>query len=361
MLFHLQNNRGRTIQKLRPNLTLVGSIAEGTKIGICDELDLMIDFTGVSKPPFEVNLSDPFHLYKNESTPWWLMKYFSHEGTFLFDSFMFDLLELVNMAIKRIFNEGRNPESLERITTNDEYAFKRFNCSECDERRGKGYGNLFEQCPNCGVTVSQTKIGICLQLQWRSDMKKLFKSSHQLIYCSVDLVPTFQISQIETVKLAESVNRAMMQENSPKGWFKHLTNYSKCDMVLEDVIEDVQERGVLNKVLLKILNTDSDRYYYIRPGHPIGAEKFSTEGMKRIYIYVKCLKKILDIDRLNLYMVKKLLMKPSVQYTYMQESIYKVPDLQRLLSKYIDYTFWEEHKDLQGICLPLKNEYRFAS
>ena len=351
----MQNNGWKTFQKLQPKLTLVGSIAEGTKIGICDELDLMMEFSGVSEPPFLVNLDDPFHLYKNESTPWWFLKYFCHKGTFLFDSFMFDLLEVVNVAMEKIFSEGNNPLQLERITTNAKFNSESFNCIECNEKRSKGLAGLFEQCPNCGVAVSQTKIGICLQFQW-NPAKKWCSNTFEPVYCSVDLVPTFNIPPIDTIKLAESVNKAMLNKNGPRGWFKHLTNYTKCDMVLEDVIGDIHGRNKLNRVLLKILNTDTERYYYIRPGHPIGTEKFISEGSKWEYIYVKCLKKILNIDRLNLYMVKKLHMKPSVQYTHRTlESLYYLPDLKRIFSEYINFNIWDEHRDLQNICIPLKN------
>ena len=257
------------------------------------------------------------------------------------------------MTIERIFSEGRNPNRLERITANAKFNSENVYCAECNERRRKAKQDLFEQCPKCAVTVSQTKIGVCLQFQWQSDIKS--NIDYKPIYCSVDLVPTFQIPSTDTRKLAESVNRAMLQEDSPRGWFKNLTNYTKCDLILDDVIGDVQERRMLNRVLLKILNADAGRYYYIRPGHPIGSEKFKSDYIKREYIFIKCLKKILDIDQVNLYMVKKLLMKPSVRFSSKAlESIYLLPDLKRIFGEYIDLNSWEKDRELTNLCLPLK-------
>ena len=41
---------------LKPTLTLVGSIAEGTRIGFSNELDIMVNFDGWNEqPPFTVD------------------------------------------------------------------------------------------------------------------------------------------------------------------------------------------------------------------------------------------------------------------------------------------------------------------
>ena len=83
---------------------------------------------------------------------------------------------------------------------------------------------LFVQCAACAVTVSQTKMGACLQFEW-SDAK---------VYCSVDLVPTFKVEAVKAVGLARIVNVAMLAEDHPSSWFNYLRGYAKGDR--DDVI-----------------------------------------------------------------------------------------------------------------------------
>ena len=54
------------------------------------------------------------------------------------------------------------------------------------------------------MTVSQTKIGVCLQFEWLWESKKKF-------YTSVDLIPTFPIEPIDAMELARLVNRVAIQ------------------------------------------------------------------------------------------------------------------------------------------------------
>ena len=112
------------------------------------------------------------------------------------------MLNATEEALDSIFDEGRNPPNLRRVTTNKAWREGKTACGgECrenwdDERP--------VQCPKCAVTVSQTKIGICLQFEWLWETKKRF-------YTSVDLIPTFPIIPIEAMELARLVNRGAIQ------------------------------------------------------------------------------------------------------------------------------------------------------
>ncbi len=59
-----------------------------------------------------------------------------------------------------------------------------------------------------------------MQFQWRSP-------ANELVYCSIDIVPTFSIEPIGATALAKSVNQAMLHDVQPSGWFKYLQNYAK--------------------------------------------------------------------------------------------------------------------------------------
>ena len=57
------------MQLLKPRFTLVGSIPEGTRIGIGNELDITIDFDGWKDNPPLVAGIDPVHLCREEANP----------------------------------------------------------------------------------------------------------------------------------------------------------------------------------------------------------------------------------------------------------------------------------------------------
>ncbi len=108
-----------------------------------------------------------------------------------------------------------------------------------------------KQCERCAVTVSQTKIGVCLQLEWipEDDYGPEDKFGGEPVYCSIDLIPTFNIryniTQIESylkafcmhmrklfrpinpMRLARIVNSAMLSPDHPPGWLNYLENYAK--------------------------------------------------------------------------------------------------------------------------------------
>jgi hypothetical protein len=65
------------IQKLKPIFSLMGSVPEGTRIGLGNETDIMMVFDGFKEPPFQIVEGDPFHLYATErgTFPEFLEKY----------------------------------------------------------------------------------------------------------------------------------------------------------------------------------------------------------------------------------------------------------------------------------------------
>ena len=125
----------------------------------------MVEFNGWGEPPFEIVDNDPFHLYATNVAPDWMRPYFEKEGCFLLTNFSSDLLISIDRAVTSIFEEGRNPKKIEQVTPNCHYQSQ--NCKACHQRN-KG-ATLIKLSDKCVVTVCQTKIGICLQLQWRSD------------------------------------------------------------------------------------------------------------------------------------------------------------------------------------------------
>ena len=99
---------------LRPAFTLVGSVAEGTKVGLGNELDIMVDFRGWSEsdPLFTINPEDPFHLYASETCPAWMSPYFDGMGRFNQQKFKTHFIRAIDRAVRAIFRSGLNPPCL---------------------------------------------------------------------------------------------------------------------------------------------------------------------------------------------------------------------------------------------------------
>ena len=140
------------LKDLLPFFELVGSMAEGTRIGLTNELDLVVKFKawmGKGNAPFKVE-GDPFSLKKAQK-PSASMEQFFVGTEFQFHKFMHGLLKAVDKVVNDIFEEGKNPSNLKRVTTNKEWDEGKTPC------KGACKENLeakdFEHCEKCVVTV----------------------------------------------------------------------------------------------------------------------------------------------------------------------------------------------------------------
>jgi hypothetical protein len=250
--------------KLLPILTLMGSIVEGTRIGSGNETDLMLEFEVFKKkafgeytppPPFKVEEDDPFHLKATEDIPYWMEKYLDAKRRFIFQKFMKDLLDVVSSSLDQMYKDGKNPKRLLRKTSNEE--FMKQNCINCKNILKKTKFTLFKQCKYCIVTVSQTKVGVGLQFLWTSDMG-------EQLYCSVDVVPVFNIQGIQPLHLANILNSAMLNQR-PDGWMNYMRKYANADLIVTDLMEGDRSQTI-ESVLLKNLNCSVEKNYFVRPG-----------------------------------------------------------------------------------------------
>ncbi len=324
-----------------PKLRIAGSVAEGTRIELANELDMILDFDGWSSS-FKVNRGDPFNLYASSDYPASMVKYLDANGRFLALEFINDLLRLFEHAVTDIFNSRQNPPSLERVSTNTSLQKQNITCSDCISRLpGANTNEVFEQCPHCAYTVSQTKAGICLQFQWRS-------SRGELIYVSMDIIPAYSVQKISSLDLARAVNLGVLNKFRPKGWFKYLTNYLESEMVMEDLlgIKSIVQNN--KSVFLKLLHFQSD-LHYIRPGQLLGQKKFQSNRHHLSYQHIKFFKKSFDLD-LNIFMVKKFLWKPEVTMIYYETLVQRefvlrvmsLPELRSYFDTLFDFDTWEK-------------------
>ena len=207
--------------KLRPKFSLVGSVSEGTRLGLANELDLTVNFHGWPEGCFCVE-DGPFALTKTEATPEWMADHLDSAGCFLYNKFKHDFLKAVEKAWGELEMPGsETSDRLRLVTTNEEFRDGKTRCStDCSRRLENCQKGLFQQCKYCAVTVSQTKVGPCLQFEYGDE--------NGLVYCSVDLIPMFNIREMEAVELARIAVRGMLEQR-PAGWFKAIMGYAKHD------------------------------------------------------------------------------------------------------------------------------------
>jgi hypothetical protein len=352
------------IQQLKPIFILMGSVPEGTKIGLGNETDIMMVFDGFKKPPFQVMEGDPFHLYATEDLPEWMDTYLDSNRRFIFHKFMSDLLHIVSSCIESIFNGKKIIGNLMIKTTNAEFNSDKLKCQDCRKRKDEEHATIFKQCKNCMVAVSQTKIGIGLQFLWRSIV-----FGKDTVYCSLDLVPTFKIKGIAPLDLARIINMGMIY-HKPGGWLKYLQKYAKAEVIMPDILfgskKDITDKDMIGSVLLKNINTSIDKNYYVRPGQNLNGQKFKSDDLKWVYTRIKALKIIFGVNIDN-YMLKKLLWKPNefVKNRYVPDFVcmrllYDVmclPEVRAQFESIIDFRQWERNTKRYRCKIPvLKRE-----
>ena len=304
----------RLMKYLKPRFTVVGSVAEGTRIGIGNEVDVCITFLKwMKEPPFKVE-GDPFSLKRNMShnhedgndvvSKWlgWIRKrYFHEEEIFLYNTFKDDLLIALDRAVEAIYKSGQNPKPLRRVTRNSDYIDHIKSCLECTEGQSRK-DRLMEQCVNSVVTVGQTKIGACLQFEWCNTRESEFGGIPT--YASIDLIPTFAIDTINSIDLSRIANTGMMM-SPPEGCIKFLKDYT-MNGAGDRVLDDDNLNKEMKCVILKTLNCRQERSYYIKPGQLMPDPTFFSPKMTSVYSSIKALKKLLDV-KISMYGIKKLL------------------------------------------------------
>ena len=95
------------LREYGPTFELVGSMAEGTRIGVANELDLGLSFQHLKHMdvPFKIE-EDPFSLKKTITAPAMMDKFFDGMS-FHFHKFTQYLLLNVEEAVSQIFEDNR--------------------------------------------------------------------------------------------------------------------------------------------------------------------------------------------------------------------------------------------------------------
>ena len=165
--------------------------------------------------------------------------------------------------------------------------------------------------------MSQTKSGIVLQFEFASDdfehttgLEKGGTTNSVKVYCSIDLIPVFQIEPINNMKLARLIMEKILGDDPPEWWLRFLIKYVKDYKVIQYLTQS--GNGDIRSVGLKTMTFTEGQNHHVKPAQEITATKFSSPRMKEIYTYIKFLKAVLSMD-LSSYWVKKELLKTEYQ------------------------------------------------
>ena len=285
------------MSELQPKFVLVGSAKEGTRIGLANEMDVLVKFGGLKtgqEAPFRVE--NAFYLAKAESESTMAVESYFDGSRFNFHKFKKNMLDIVRNAVCVMYDQKKNPPYLKFIKTNDDWMNE--NCLDCMELKENNNGALFEHCKKCPVNVCQTKPGVALQFQWMWQ--------GQSIYTSIDLIPVFPIIPIGVVQLAKLVNTSMICPGHPQGWLEYLSSYFKHYKEIQGDGEEIKD------IVLKTMSNQPGDNYYVRPSLPCNDETFVNEITKQMYTYMKYLKHVLNLN-VSSYFIKSQLNKEHSQ------------------------------------------------
>ena len=331
-------NSNTLLKKLKPIFTLMGSVAEGTRLSIANEMDICMEFEGLKGSPFDINLEDPYHIYQTDLFPEWMQGYFDSNGCFVLHHFKLHLLEAVDLVIREVLHD--NTTRLQAYTLNRDYDLK--NCKRCGENANL---QLFKQCKSCRLMTAQTKVGICLQLSWKHEGFRSPTRERQgqfTLYTSVDLVPMFQTKATYIRPFVKATNKAMLDGDHPEEWYEILKRYLSTDNILRGL---GSQDEYVSRVLLKLMNSQKENSYMVKAGQHLGCDKFQSDRLKKIFCLIKVVKQSLGVDTIKHYLLKKILaMEEFINLDQETESdnelLYKVlssSHLKHHFDKHIDF------------------------
>ncbi len=294
-----------SLSPLKPRLQLVGSTAEGTRIGGADEIDVSMTFDALSATPFELasNVIATSMVIPEELKE--IMTDFKNElGHFCFARFLTCLCTELREGLRFVSKHGNMPKGLSFNT--DWHPCP--NCQPADDERMLP----LMHCETCLPAITYSKLGPCLTFSWANDIWE------RPTALTMDFIPVFGLRYTggKIYSLFEKVFWTLKLVQ-PEGWIKHCEQISKRDRhLLENrtiyglAAKDKKRREPKDEVIcLKLLNYNSTGpNYVIRPGQKVDLSHMEEHGStKKVYTHLKALKTVLQLDVSSYYIKKNIL------------------------------------------------------
>ena len=268
------------LARLKPEFILVGSVPEGTRIGKADELDILVNFDALTSSfPLFIGANAMELVAAEPSSDSPLRDFLDEEGSFCVQDFFAQFLMSVAKALGKVKMSG----SLKLPERSDA------SCDNCKDNRPF-------HCPECLQAISHTKCGACVAFLWNDELR-IF----------IDFVPLLPIKCAEGIlHLFNSVSGTLLRER-PLGWLNYLRKFFKQDRILPDQLVSVLEEQSSNgtfPVGLKMINECGE--FIIRPGQKLSIESLHlNEQLRMVYIWIKCIKEMLQLDEIKNFHLKK--------------------------------------------------------
>ena len=341
---------------------LVGSAAEGTIVRLFKEADFCVELKGLEETPFLVK-DDATKLYVNPKM----------DSKFKED--FFDSLEVFNHAkFLLIFEEQfhRLHGALNLAKIKIRWNSSQFvPCSKefCDDANEDDDMNEFMHCPgkiHCPL-ITNTKLGPCLVYQFEQ------------FILTADFVPLFPVifecdneHSNRVFALQGKVFDTLLSPDPPVNFLAFTKGVLAKDRILPEEFYDMSKTdNIQNKgpifVALKLLNYNKESYSVVKPFQNIEiAELKVNDNMRIIYTIIKVLTKMLKVEDLISYTIKKVLSLKQYQALLQDGEMSDLTrmkilfqtmqhfDLKKPLQKHIDYKKWEKSYSSESDRLPMR-------
>ena len=263
---------------LKPRFVLIGSIGEGTRNFIADEIDLTVENEGLKNHPFELIDDDAAQL-KVPPRLRFLKKFEDDNHVFDYPKFLMELFRDLRSALERIQQDKSFPKSLKMSLS----PFKP--CKDClatTKRSQSSVYNPFTHCKNCFPTLTHSKLGPCLILQYQDgEVSRVV---------SVDLILTIPVKATGSLDLFQKVIKTLIGKKYPS-WLKYMDSIMARDLLLPEAIGTLDSDKTSVDVAVKILHYGQKNNYIIRPAQEMEISNFhNNQRLKHVYISIKLLR-----------------------------------------------------------------------
>ncbi len=277
---------------------LAGSMAEGTRLGGADEIDVTLTFEAMSKYPFELcdDDEDAIDLILPDD-----LKHFelmtSPNGKFSYSKF----INLLCKDLWRCMQKLDREKSLRLYGLTCDAHWKP--CQNCRLPDAAGMVSL-KHCDSCLPAVTYSKSGACLIFTWTDE----FLSKRTL---TMDLIPSFELTYFGNfASLSQRVFRSLYKTR-PEGWDAHCGQLGRRDRLLmdwrskADMLEQEHKRRTETTALKLINDHEGSGHYVIRPRQKLDSHALSTNPtLRKLYTILKALVKVLELEASS-FLVKK--------------------------------------------------------
>ena len=354
VLVHLNDYllRKSRLSKLVPNIYLIGSVHEQTRIGSGNELDANLIFKAFdsvnafeSLEAFYFVLSDPGVNLLKAANLSYLIKDYKDQKVLNNSDFQLLILQEITCALKTF--------------ARFEYTFVPTNegCHSCQKSRSEDPEAVFKHCSSCLPSVTVTKRGPCLVIK-----------NHKLnLINTIDLCPVFSGRNCGTLAAMSIVVQELIKQAPPEA-MSYLLNFLDSDRILPEHFASDDPTKVSCGVKL-FSYSNEEQHFVIKPGQILKPVSHFQEypHLQRVYIILKAIKEIFALD-IKSFWIKKALLKEDVKYLARHletkqpvlELFYKVANINEFKQRYQSVLDYKEYQKITMKSLKKINMFSFV-